>query len=209
MVDSGLRLLVLFPHLLACCIALGAILVSDARFLTKRGILDEHDRKSLNDLMRIATGALFALWSTGLIIIAIDFGHIPTASELLAQPKLLAKLSVVLILTLNGYLLHRYAMPVFTKKANFRELAKLRINFIFALGAISATSWIFAAFLGVARPLTPIFGYSGFMLAYVCVVLGAVCLSFLFVKHFFMPQLALTKDSSNRVRRKKGMRLAT
>ncbi|WP_348943749.1 hypothetical protein ABHF33_09565 [Chitinibacter sp. FCG-7] len=189
MSESSLRVLVLFPHLLACCVALGAILLSDAKFLLKRGVLNDQERAALHDLSRVACIALGFLWLTGLSIIAIDFGHFPSWAELVSKPKLIAKLTVVIILSINGYLLHRFVLPHFVQKTDLNQLAHRRIYLMLMLGALSGASWVFAAFLGIARPLTAILGYSGFMVTYLVIVLGAIASASLFAKHIFIPSI--------------------
>jgi hypothetical protein len=75
-----------------------------------------------------------------------------------------AKLSVVIALTLNGVMLHLYALPRLH-----------RLNFFAALmGGVSASSWLFAAFLGVARPIAALLTYGQFMGIYVLVVMAGL-----------------------------------
>jgi hypothetical protein len=174
MIDSSWRLIALYPHLIACCVALGGIILSDAKFILSKGQLNEADRIFLLDLSRIVSFALLALWLTGLSIIAIDFAHWPNWSELLAKPKLIAKLVVVCVLTLNGYLLHRIVLPTFAQQIPLTTLETKRLRGMFALGAISGTSWLFAAFLGIAKPLTATLGLAGFLSMYAALLLGAI-----------------------------------
>jgi hypothetical protein len=174
MIDTSWRLIALYPHLIACCIALGGIILSDAKFILSKGQLSDADRIFLLDLSRIVSFALVVLWLTGLSIIAIDFAHWPSWSELLAKPKLIAKLIVVCILSLNGYLLHRIVLPTFTEQIPLASIETRRLRCMFVLGAISGTSWLFAAFLGIAKPLSAILGLSGFMAMYAALMIGAV-----------------------------------
>lgn len=174
MMDSSWRLIALYPHLIACCVALGGILLSDAKFILSKGQLNDADRIFLLDLSRIVSLALLALWLTGLSIIAIDFAHWPSWNELLAKPKLIAKLVVVCVLTLNGYLLHRIVLPTFAEQIPLATVETKRLRGMFALGAISGTSWLFAAFLGIAKPLTATLGLTGFLAMYAALMIGAI-----------------------------------
>jgi hypothetical protein len=174
MLDSSWRLIALYPHLLACCVALGGIIVSDAKFVLSKGQLKETDRIFLHELSKIVSLALLILWITGLSIIMIDFAHWPSWAELAAKPKLIAKLTVVTILTINGYLLHRMVLPTFTSTVQLSSIKTARLRTMFALGAISGTSWLFAAFLGIAKPLTATLGLGGFLMIYAALLIGAV-----------------------------------
>ena len=174
MIESSWRLIALYPHLLACCVALGGIIVSDAKFILNKGQLKENDRILLLELSKIVSAALLILWISGLSIILIDFASWPSLAELAAKPKLIAKLTVVTILTINGYLLHRMVLPTFTQKTKLKTISTPRLRSMFALGAISGTSWLFAAFLGIAKPLSTTLGLSGFLSLYAVLLLGAV-----------------------------------
>jgi len=174
MLDSSWRLIALYPHLLACCVALGGIIISDAKCILRKGQLTESDTVFLMELSRIVSIALIVLWLTGLSIIAIDFSHWPSWAELAAKPKLIAKLTVVSILTLNGYLLHRIVLPNFAARKTLCSIETARLRTMFMLGAVSATSWLFAAFLGIAKPLAAALGFTGFMTMYAALIVGAI-----------------------------------
>jgi hypothetical protein len=81
-------------------------------------------------------------------IVALDVrGH---WMLVLHKPKLLAKIVLVVLLTANGAVLHRWCFPEMTRPAgpSRRALAGLAVA-----GALSTTSWLMAAFYGVAKPL--------------------------------------------------------
>lgn len=112
---------------------------------------------------------LFALWATGLAVVALDMAT--AGLSLSGSPKLQAKLTVVLALSFNGWLLHRFTLqtiglPSKTVERDARIAA--------ALGAVSAASWLYALFLGVAKAWTPVLGYGGFIAGYLAVVVVAV-----------------------------------
>ncbi len=143
---SGLRLALLFAHLLACVFALHDVLQADWRLL--RGSLGRED---LDAVRRRVHRSLLALWITGLAIAAVDLGGAP--AMLAAKPKIAAKLAVVLALTINGLALNRHAFPLL---ASGRRLDGASLRWLMACGALSSGSWLFAAFLGLARPLAQV-----------------------------------------------------
>ena len=160
-----IRILLVVGHLMAFAIALSAVLREDWRMLTTRRI----NPTDLAETSKIVVAALVGLAVTGVALIGIDTGFDPVS--VMAQPKLLAKLSVVGLLTLNGAVLHAIAFPAFsTPQGNARRTAVV----LCVVGAISSTSWLFASFLGVAKPLAASLGYSGFMGLYAGLVAGGI-----------------------------------
>ena len=138
-----LRLALLYSHLLLLAFALQRVLSEDWRLLMR-----QVDATRLKDTMLVVPFLLAGLWVTGLTIAAIDTRL--SWVEFAAKPKLQTKLVCLCVLTANGWALHH---KVFKRLSNPRRIdAKTALGFG-ALGAISTSSWLFAAFLGVARPL--------------------------------------------------------
>ena len=115
----------------------------------------------LGRAINVVTTSLAGLWLTGLGIIWLDTRFDP--AELLNRPKLLAKLTVVSILTLNGLALHRLGFPrLHRHHGNPGHAAAVPAM----LGAVSITTWICAACIGLGAPVAGMLGYRGFMLCY-------------------------------------------
>ena len=150
------RMALVFAHVVSCAIAVGFAFFADFRILKARGSLKPRDHEIVHQVAVFVVGALMALWITGAGIILMDFGHVPTMDEILARPKVAAKLFVVLVLTLNGALLHLYALP----RLHRIDLASSLI------GGVSAASWVFAIFLGVGKPLAALLSPSHFLALY-------------------------------------------
>jgi hypothetical protein len=154
------RMLVIYTHVISCCIAIGFAFFADFRILKANGNLRNRDIEIVQQVAQFVAIALGALWASGIAILLIDFGYIPSLNEVFEKPKLAAKLSVVIALTMNGFLLHFYALPRLQ-----------RLNFFASLiGGVSASSWLFAAFVGIAKPLATILNYNQFMALYVLVL---------------------------------------
>jgi hypothetical protein len=155
------RMMLIFAHVISCAVAIGLAFFADYRILRSRGTPTRHDVEIVNQVARFVTLALTVLWVTGAGVILLDFGHIPTLAEILQKPKLSTKMFVVSVLTLNGLALHHYALPRMG-----------RMNLWCALiGGISASSWTFAAFLGVAKPLGSLLSIPQFLAIYSLVLL--------------------------------------
>jgi hypothetical protein len=160
-----LRQCVLFAHLVAFAVALGAVLREDMELLARRRV----DVRRLARAARTLTMALAVLWATGLALVGLDIGFDPSAVA--AAPKLAAKLAVVAILTANGVALHALAFPMLTRRDPRLALPLL-------LGAVSTASWLYASFVGVSRLVAPRLSFADYMAMYALVLAlaGAVAL---------------------------------
>ncbi|PFH08743.1 putative membrane protein DUF2214 [Collimonas sp. PA-H2] len=149
------RLSIVYLHLIACCVAIGLVLTSDiamVKQLIKGDTAEKQETEQLNSLKKTVTLALVALWITGIAIVWLDVS-VKGFAAYFSNPKMQAKLTIVALLTLNGFVLHSAVMPAMEKAGSLLQMAfNQRMLAIFA-GAVSAVSWFYAAMLGVGRPL--------------------------------------------------------
>ncbi len=166
------RLLLVLGHLLAFAFAITYIMREDYSLLVKRKI----DPVAIRETSRLVFWSLLVLTITGSGIIWIDTGF--DMAVLATKSKILAKLSVVGILTLNGIIIHFTAFPAFrSRKSLVRFVPMLTI-----LASISAVSWLYAAFVGIAKPLASMLGYWGFMGIYAGLLVAGIVFSHLSVR---------------------------
>ena len=151
------RLLLLFIHVMAFAVALGCVLREDAKLLSAQPV----DPISLRAAARLVRFALVILWASGAALIVLDTGG--AVLQVADNPKLLAKLTVVCVLTLNGIALHCLAFPALCGEARF---GRYGASLAAALGGISAPSWLSATLLGIARGQAKGLDYADFMVAY-------------------------------------------
>lgn len=167
------RLSVIYVHLLACCIAIGVVFASDAemvRNLLKGHRKAGHDSQHMASLQKSVANALIFLWLTGVAVIGIDC--LEKGMNYFANPKLQAKVIIVLLLTFNGMLLHRYVLPALLKAGNLLDLSFGVRMFALFSGALSGVSWLYAAMLGVGRPLAWKYSLTELLLAYPVMILA-------------------------------------
>ncbi|UVE19459.1 hypothetical protein NVV93_08820 [Pseudomonas sp. LS44] len=161
-----IRLALVYSHLIACCVALGMVIVSDFTMI-KRLITDDSSQQDPHHLAQLKTTvliALGALWITGLMIIGLDASI--KGQEYFLNPKLQAKILIVVLLTINGYVLHNLVMPAMNKAGCILKLdVNTRTLAVFA-GTVSAVSWLYAAMLGVGRPLAWKYSMQELLVAY-------------------------------------------
>lgn len=143
------QLLLLFAHLLGTSLALGAIVATDIRLL--RRLSDDRVRIAPPNpyVTRLITVALGVLYGTGAALVALGLAADP---GYLANPKLQAKLVLVLVLTLNAVVLHRQTFP---SLASGRRVARWKMAHFLRVAvpvALSNCLWMYCAFLGIARP---------------------------------------------------------
>ncbi|MBZ9781689.1 hypothetical protein K9857_09005 [Pseudomonas sp. REP124] len=169
-----LRLGVVYVHLVACCVAIGLVLTSDiamVRDMLKRKALTDHDHAHMESLQRNVVWALIVLWITGMAIMGIDY--LDKGMQYFMNPKLQAKIIMVVMLTYNGVLLHRLVLPALQKAGSLLNLGfSARMMALFC-GSLSAVSWMYAVMLGVGRPLAWKYSLSELLMAYpVLIALG-------------------------------------
>lgn len=186
-----LKMLVVYVHLLSTCLALGSIGWADWRLWRNR-----HRAPTLDEIAGIAvtqtvvTIALAVLWGTGVLLVLL--GYLAEPQSYLTNEKLWAKVSVVVILTVNGVLLHRVAFPKLTAGVAFIRMAERERLGLGVLGAVSSVSWMFASFLGIARPWNYTLSYPQVMMVYLA-VLGAALLGVIGIAR---SRLALLPDGA-------------
>lgn len=173
-----IRSLLIFLHLAAMLAAGISIAFGDYAILRHRPV----NRDLMIKASKAVSWSLCGLWVTGLSIIALDLST--TSLVLSKAPKLQAKLAVVLTLTANGFLLHRYTLSALGGR---RQPTEQEVRLAAILGAVSAASWGYAIFLGVAKAWAPILGFTGFLTLYVLAVSAAITVSLRWVRPMLMP----------------------
>lgn len=159
-----IKTLLVYAHLIAACLAVGILLIQDLALAKWQGrAMDSEAVENLQRNSGIVSLALVALWVTGLIIVAL--GYIETPAYLMNQ-KLWAKFSVVSILTINGLFLHFYSFPRLTAPRGFLGATAVEQFIVLVTAVISLVSWLYACYLGIARPWNNVATYAYVMTIY-------------------------------------------
>jgi hypothetical protein len=141
-------MLLVFGHLLAASMALGAIVATDLRLLSKLSQDKVRIAPPNPFVARIVMLALLLLYATGGAIVIQGLAERP---DYLDNPKLQAKIGLVILLTLNAFVLHKVTFP---RLARGRRVPRWTIiDWIVVAVPVAASNflWMFVAFLGVAR----------------------------------------------------------
>lgn len=160
--DLYFKTILVFAHFVLAAYCLVSVVRMDWKILRSYAtpIAPELHRE-IADTKAIIPHALTALWGTGLLIVA--YGAY-TNPGYLDNQKLWFKFFVVVALTLNGLLVHRFALAVRPGVilAGLDDKTAFRLNLA---GVISSLSWIWACFVGTARawngtlPFSTIMGF--------------------------------------------------
>lgn len=157
-----LRILLMIGHIVGVAVGAGGATMSDVLFVTslRDNRIDHSELRLLKMASQIVVMGLVLLTITGV-------GFLLTGS--LTSPRFWAKMTIVSIASINGFVMHRKLFPVFERcakegiavgSADFIKHAPLLI----VAGPVSAISWYAAIVLGIWR--TAPFTYLQFMTIY-------------------------------------------
>ena len=167
-----MKTLIVYSHLLAACVAIGILLIQDLALAKSKGSpLSAGAIKDLTKSAEIMFIALVVLWISGLALVLL--GYLENPQQYLMNEKLWAKFTVVSVLTLNGVALHYFSFPRVTSRRGLLGLPTFEQVLVALTGALSSVSWLFACYLGIARPWNYTVDYSFVMFIYSGLLVGA------------------------------------
>lgn len=182
------RLAIVYIHLIACCVAIGLVFTSDiamVKQLLQGDNAEPVDHKHLDSLQKTVSWALAVLWVTGITFITWDVAL--KGWGYLENPKIQAKIGLVVLLTLNGVALHNTVLPLVKKAGSLLKLTFSQRLLALFTGSVSAVTWFYAAFIGVGRPLNWKYSLVELLAAYPVLIVGG-----------FVTMLALTAWAKSR-----------
>lgn len=172
----------LYIHLLSLAVALGSMLIAE-HLISERLMFSRHRKfnpDSLDTVMfasRAVTISLLLLWLTGIGFLVLGYLNDPLY---LANQKIWAKVSIVVLLTINGIYIHRRVLPRLAHVSEggllirgALESVRLRMSF-----AISIAGWLLAAFYGTAKFLNQGYQYAELFGLYLAVVVMIFAVSY-------------------------------
>lgn len=169
-------------HVLSVVVGMGAAIVTDIlsfRYGFNK-ILSSFEVSTIRFLSKVVTGALLVIILTGIFI------FLSNPAAYLVSVKFLIKMTVVGILIINGFLIHRFVFENIDEagiitKPKYKSLRRLG----FSLGAVSITSWVTALVLGSldAIPFTYLEAFLLYLALLVLAVIGAVILESLLLRN--------------------------
>lgn len=156
-------------HVISVIFGMGAALVSDVlfSFFAKDKKLNKTEIFTLSILKEIVFYSLIAISISGVFLFLSD------VDKYINSAKFLSKMSILLILIVNGYILSKMVWPHLLNKNFFTVRKERNVRKVaFVCGAVSVISWIAVCALGIVDRFD--FSYSFTMLAYLSVLLFGV-----------------------------------
>ncbi len=135
-------------HLVAVVIGAGAAFMSDFLFNhhMQNRTIETDEYKDLRFASTIAWIGLMMMFVTGLLIFLSDIEKYSNSS------KFIAKMIIVVIITINGMFIHAKSIPLMERFKNKKLLGNKQFfdksRSMFWAGGISGVSWMAAIFLG-------------------------------------------------------------
>lgn len=178
-----MRLSIVYIHLIACCVAIGLVFTCDAALIRDslrvgQGI--QHDNAGFHALTATVGWSLAVLWLTGAAIIFQD--ALKSGFAYFHNPKLQVKITIVVLLTMNGALLHRAVLPAIAEVRTLLKLSPGRRRLAVFAGTVSAVSWFYAALLRVGRPLAWEYSFLQLTAPYLLLIAGGCLMMMLLLK---------------------------
>ena len=167
-------------HVISVVFGMGGALVSDVlfSFFSKDKKLNTTEISTLSILRNVVFYSLILIALSGAIIFLSDIVQYANSA------KFLAKMSILLVLLINGYVLNKYIWPHLLNK-NFFTLKKERNirKLAFVCGAVSVISWLSVCTLGILDSLSISYGLIIFI--YLCIIFFGTIISLLVEKKEF------------------------
>lgn len=163
-IKTGLRIV----HFVGLALGLGAATVLDLMILKffLKGKVTSDQWNVFHFGSRIVNAGLVLLWITGLGFLAYYSAFDPIRLE---NEKVWAKMTIVLILTINGVFLHLAVLPKVNAQIGrslLDGMSTAQRSMFFASGALSATSWYVPLLLGAMPQLNFVVPMTTILLAY-------------------------------------------
>ncbi|MEP0943223.1 MAG: hypothetical protein ABJH63_00745 [Rhizobiaceae bacterium] len=172
------RSFLVVAHQASLVVGLGAAFFLDlylAQFLRHR-VVSQQTLDLVQFGSHLVSWGLSAIWLTGG---AILFYYFMWAPELLQNPKIWAKLVIVLALTINGMLIHRVALDglrhCLGRSILDQNFPRVAITFL-PMVAISTVSWGFAFVLGAFRELNNTYDSQSILIGYFVLLATVYCI---------------------------------
>ncbi|WP_299730777.1 hypothetical protein [uncultured Endozoicomonas sp.] len=151
---TNLKSLITFVHLAGLAIGLGGAWVLDA-FIVKHlhNPISKDKYFTIEFVSKFVLAGLVILWLSGFSFIGYYYLYTP---EFLVNQKVWGKLFIVVVLTLNGFLVHRVVLPRVNDsigRSLADSLSEAEIKKLTVIGVVSFMSWIFPVILGVSKTL--------------------------------------------------------
>ena len=120
---------------------------------------------------------------------------------LLLNHKIWAKLTIVIVLTINGSYLHTYVIPLILNNENrvlINSMSLKQVNIVTFVGCVSFITWPFAMFLGVFKSLNFAFSFFEILSFYIAALVLSLSTAFTLKAYLVEKEMDLTIKRLNK-----------
>ena len=178
-----MKTVLIYFHLLSLAAAFGSVLVAEYLIFSRHRQFSRDSYDTVIFVSRTATVSLLLLWLTGIGLVSVGYLDDPLY---IANQKIWAKVSIVLLMSINGTYIHRWLLPRFADVARggllirtATESARMRLAF-----ATSLAGWFITAFYGAAKFLNQGYNYGELYGLYLATVMMIFAFSYLVPDHW-------------------------
>lgn len=163
-IRTGLRVV----HFCGLVLGVGSATLLDlivARFVLMRGISPEHVH-IVDFSSKVVTIGLVLLWVSGIGFL-FHYGFFDPAK--LQNPKIWAKIAIVAVLTVNGFLVHHFVLPRLRDQVGkrlFDGLSPFECSLVLLAGTVSVISWYVPLILGAIPQLNYVVPAQAILISY-------------------------------------------
>jgi hypothetical protein len=192
----GLYEIILILHAVSAAVGVGAAATSDTIFLRsiRNRIMSRDQFVLIRAASRVVVGGLTLLVLTGIFMMFLN-------SLLIYMPHFQAKMTVVVVLMVNGLVFHGKLLPFLKRHMDQKMPEKWLASrqWFFAItGAVSAVSWFTALIIAYLGDIG--MGYLFFIAVYIAAMAGGSVAGYFILAHLIFWSAGKEKKSS-----KKGM----
>lgn len=178
-----MKTILIYFHLLSLAAAIGSLLIAEYLVFSRHRQFSHESYDTVIFASRTATASLLLLWLTGIGLISVGYLGDPLY---IANQKIWAKASIVLLMSINGIYIHKRLLPRFGEVARggllirtAAESARMRLAF-----ATSFAGWLITAFYGAAKFLNQGYLYGELYGLYLMAVVMIFVFSYLAPDHW-------------------------
>jgi len=177
---SNLKSLINFVHLSGLAFGVGGAWMLDLYILRKmyKSPVTQENIQVLRFISKIVLIGLSMLWLSGFLFLVFYYFAQP---ESLLNHKIWAKLVMVIILSLNGYFLHKLVLPIIIENQNkiiINTVSLKQINLITFIGCLSFITWPLVMLLGTFKSINFSFSFIEILAFYALCLLVALAVAF-------------------------------
>lgn len=151
----NLKSFILFVHLAGLAIGIGGTWILEVFIMKhlKKATINKDNFAVIHFISQFVLVGLAILWISGLAFLVYYALYTP---ESLSNEKIWAKVFIVVILTINGFFIHKFLLPLVeqcTSDSLTKILSTKKLKYVLFMGAVSFISWVFPIILGVSKSL--------------------------------------------------------